>query len=143
MEDEIEAIRERHEAEIREPNKWTFNRAETAHADRATLLRLLSEERARRVEWQPIETAPKDGTQILACAQLSEHLTAAIISSQGHLPDLSIVRWDNREQDFIAMADGYMSIQSQGDMWTTYHEPYVTHWMPLPTPPAALKETGQ
>lgn len=47
---EIEAIRERHEAEIREPNKWTFNRAEAAHADRATLLRLLSEERARRVE---------------------------------------------------------------------------------------------
>ena len=41
MEDEIEAIRERHEAEIREPNKWTFNRAETAHADRATLLRAL------------------------------------------------------------------------------------------------------
>ena len=41
MENEIEAIRERHEAEIREPNKWTFNRAETAHADRATLLRAL------------------------------------------------------------------------------------------------------
>jgi hypothetical protein len=50
MENEIEAIRERHEAEIREPNKWTFNRAETAHADRATLLRALdamAEENAR------------------------------------------------------------------------------------------------
>ena len=89
-----------------------------------------------KVEWQPIETAPRDGTQILACAQLSEHLAA-----QGHVPDLSIVRWDDREKDFIAMADGYMSIKSQGDTWTTYHEPYVTHWMPLPTPPAALKET--
>ena len=52
MENEIEAIRERHEAEIREPNKWTFNRAEAAHADRATLLHLLSEERARRVEME-------------------------------------------------------------------------------------------
>ena len=93
--------------------------------------------------WQPIETAPRDGTQILACAQLSEHLTAAIISSQGHLPDLSIVKWDDREKDFIAMADGYMSIKSQGDNWTTYHEPYVTHWMPLPIPPATLKDTGQ
>ena len=46
----IEEIRARHEAEIREPNKWTFNRAETAHADRATLLRALdamAEENAR------------------------------------------------------------------------------------------------
>jgi hypothetical protein len=53
MENEIEAIRERHEAEIREPNKWTFNRAETAHADRATLLRALDamvEENARMKE---------------------------------------------------------------------------------------------
>jgi len=53
MENEIEAIRERHEAEIREPNKWTFNRAETAHADRATLLRALdamAEENARMKE---------------------------------------------------------------------------------------------
>ena len=98
---------------------------------------------AKEREWRPIETAPRDGTQILACAQLSEHLTAAIISSQGHLPDLSIVKWDDREKDFIAMADGYMSIKSQGDNWTTYHEPYVTHWMPLPIPPATLKDTGQ
>ena len=36
--EELEAIRTRHEAEIREPNKWTFDRAEAAHADRAFLL---------------------------------------------------------------------------------------------------------
>jgi hypothetical protein len=81
-------------------------------------------------EWRDIETAPKDGTQILACAQLSENLTA-----QGHVPDISIVKWDR--DDWVAMADGYHAIKSQGDCWTTYHEPYVTHWMPLPEPPEA------
>lgn len=80
--------------------------------------------------WQPIETAPRDGTQILACAQLSDGLIV-----QGYTPDQSIVKWCDREKDFIAMADGYFSIKSQGDMWTTYHEPYVTHWRPLPPPP--------
>lgn len=149
MTDELEIIRTRHEEA--EKIYAPIGKRAASHADRATLLRHVDRlsaelvaERERRVDgWQPIETAPKDGTQILACAQISEHLTAAIISSQGHLPDLSIVKWDNREKDFIAMADGYMSIKSQGDTWTTYHEPYVTHWMPLPIPPATLKDTGQ
>lgn len=152
MTDTIEEIRARHEDTS---GGWMhgycdIQDGEQAHADRATLLRRdaqhldeiarlsaeLSEERARRVEWQPIETAPKDGTQILACQQFSEHLTA-----QGYVPDFSIVKWDDREKDFVAMADGYMSIKSQGDTWTIYHEPYVTHWQPLPTPPATHKDT--
>ena len=140
MSETIAEIRARHEAVKKNRPKWNvfhggFEAAQ-AHEDRATLLRLLSEERARRVEWQPIETAPKDGTQILACQQFSEHLTA-----QGYVPDFSIVKWDDREKDFVAMADGYMSIKSQGDTWTIYHEPYVTHWQPLPTPPATHKDT--
>ena len=51
---EIEAIRERHEAQ---DEMWKLRQAmsprtsvDAAHADRATLLRLLSEERARRVK---------------------------------------------------------------------------------------------
>ena len=125
------------------PNAW-----KEAHTDRATLLRLLdaAREELRKEQvshlktrvmltrirqkgdgWQDISTAPKDGTQILACALLSESLTA-----QGHVPDISIVKWDR--DDWVAMADGYHAIKSQGDLWTTYHEPYVTHWQPLPTP---------
>jgi len=80
MENEIEAIRERHEAEIREPNKWTFNRAETAHADRATLLRALdamAEENARMKEaLQAIvdnaEIGEREADTVFARAALSE-----------------------------------------------------------------------
>lgn len=69
--------------------------------------------------WQPIETAPKDGTPILAVGK-------------GY-PEISIVAWHRGK--WVGMCDGQRSIESQGDTWTEYHEPYVTHWMPLPPPP--------
>ena len=120
MEDEIEAIRERHEAEIREPNKWTFNRAETAHADRATLLRLLDAERARRVEWQPIETAPKD----------------RLIDIWIKNSDTQGVRWAGCYYDQIT--DQWRTAPGGHLMWVPAKA--VTHWQPLPTPPATQHE---
>ena len=61
-------------------------------------------------EWQPIETAPKDGTEILT------------IRSNGYIRN---ARWyDNpfgRKDTVIDCADG--------KWWS------VTHWMPLPVPP--------
>ena len=85
MEDEIEAIRERHEAEIREPNKWTFNRAETAHADRATLLRALdamAEENAR------LREALKRAEEIAALIDHVEFYTA-----ESAMGDLQTIRF--------------------------------------------------
>lgn len=65
-------------------------------------------------EWQPIETAPKDGTYVLlfgehsrACRERNRQLTA---------------RWDGR--DWESADDGY----------GIYLKP--THWMPLPTAPS-------
>lgn len=69
-------------------------------------------------DWQPIETAPKDGTAFLA--------------TDGD--DHSIVKWDKR-RGWVAMGDGFLAIASQGDTWTSYIEPLPTHWMPLPKPP--------
>jgi len=62
--------------------------------------------------WQPIETAPKDGTEIIAWG---EHL--------GHL----VVGWDDTTQgpDFNwATADGL-----------NYHKDAFAYWMPLPEAP--------
>ncbi|MFT6474683.1 MAG: hypothetical protein ACJAUS_002408 [Qipengyuania sp.] len=72
-------------------------------------------------DWQPIETAPKDGTEILAC------------DGNDRSPDYSIVAWDKNL--WVAMADGARAIEAQGDLYTDYVQPWVTHWMPLPDPP--------
>ncbi len=69
-------------------------------------------------EWQPIETAPKDGTEILVCITYN-------------LPD--------DEWETVQWVDGWRS-----GKWFRYHDKiYIpfppTHWMPLPPPPAATK----
>lgn len=63
-------------------------------------------------EWQPIETAPKDGRQVLiACPEYI------------HIAFWNGASWDDGDfQDNL------------GTFWT--------HWMPLPNPPATEKETA-
>ena len=61
-------------------------------------------------EWQPIETAPKDGTEILT------------IRSNGHIA--KGVFYDNPFGRKDTVIDN-----SSGKWWS------VTHWMPLPSPP--------
>ena len=67
--------------------------------------------------WQPIETAPRDGTPILSCVEGD--------------PEPVIAWWDKWEY---------------GCYWKTLNEYYAmdrgripTHWMPLPQPPALDK----
>ncbi len=70
----------------------------------------LPEERVDVMEWQPIETAPKDGTGMLT------------IRSNGHIAKGTW--YDNpfgRKDTVIDTATG--------KWWS------VTHWMPLPAPP--------
>lgn len=66
-------------------------------------------ERLRKAtEWQPIETAPRDGTEIFACVGKYGFEATAFYSG----------RWNLSNDD-----DGYA--------W-----PYnPTHWMPIPQPP--------
>jgi hypothetical protein len=70
--------------------------------------------------WQPIETAPRDGAEILA-ADGAEHY---------------ICRWAD-------CADACSQIPKHGwatqynDHWMTYDEESPTHWMPLPPLPTA------
>lgn len=65
------------------------------------------------MEWQPIETAPKDGTWVL-------------LSSAG---------WTHGQWE-IAQWSAY------AECWQTYDTAILgaTHWMPLPAPPQAAQE---
>lgn len=74
------------------------------------------------MEWQDIETAPRDGTEILIC-----HAESGTMLVAG---------WDKRERDDWpwCTADG-----------PSYHRSFASHWMPLPEAPrlsAALNERG-
>lgn len=68
-------------------------------------------------EWQPMETAPKDGTTILICG-------FGNVDQKYFVAD---VRWNDYENDwclFDPAADTHN--------WPCYSP---SHWMPLPEPP--------
>ena len=65
------------------------------------------------MEWQPIETAPKDGTFVTAAAESKTFFRFPYPMKQ---------RW-NEEKGKWEANDGH-----------TY-DPQPTHWMPLPKPP--------
>ena len=66
-------------------------------------------------EWQPIDTAPKDGTAILIWPAKSSFTGDDTISY--------VVRWNDWKQGWI---------EASGEEYDTF---YPTHWMPLPAPP--------
>ena len=83
-------------------------------------LDLLREENERlrkdagRIEWQPIETAPKDGTDILVMTGETMH----------------VVRWINIHGDF-----DYWAVDDNKHGPFTLRGKAPTHWLPLPEPP--------
>lgn len=70
-------------------------------------------------DWQPIETAPKDGTDIVV---VDADTAFAQVASYEPAPDPAWV-W--------VVTDG-----------VTYHESTFTHWMPLPEPPTYREQMG-
>lgn len=64
-------------------------------------------------EWQPIETAPKDGTKVLG--------------------------WDGGTMTTVEWYElgGYWSLLAVG-AWAEDSEWVPTHWMPLPEPPTGV-----
>lgn len=70
----------------------------------------------REMEWQPIETAPRDGTPVLILTNYGKMATAYSRERKVSDKDGSEYGWI----DYMRPQHGYGS---------------VTHWMPLPTPP--------
>jgi hypothetical protein len=71
-----------------------------------------------RTDWQLIETAPKDGVEILVARFWP-----------GKKPIYAVDQWSQKEE---AGYEGF------GKFNMTYWPP--THWMPLPSPPALTQE---
>ena len=70
--------------------------------------------------WQPIETAPKDGTPVLIWMKYGSQAVTA--------------EW--RGGRWRAVWDGWSVIESESDFGTECREVEVpTHWMQLPAPP--------
>jgi hypothetical protein len=77
--------------------------------------------------WQPIETAPRDGTRILAYQIFSE--TKPVLVVHRHDPG-------GAERNPRHNYDTWVS-----DWNTPVGE--ITHWMPLPEPPTAMSDVEE
>lgn len=77
--------------------------------------------------WQPIETAPKDRSILLwPCGYASTHLEIAF--------------WDTHEEysewrrEVVSLYEGW--VRDDEDQMPIHAPVPITHWMPLPDPPA-------
>lgn len=78
--------------------------------------------KAMSMEWQPIETAPKDGTRIL-------------VWDNGCWP----ARWlEEAEHGHGELGPGWQIFECELDVWYALCADNPTHWMPLPEPPKSL-----
>lgn len=108
--DKVEAITLIHQLEC-EVNYWRIE----AQTDHDRWLRALEE--LEKYRWQPIETAPKDGTTVL----LSFHYLNGVHSGKSFV---SMLEWDKA-------IDGwglFKNLELDGTL-------KISHWMPLPKPP--------
>jgi hypothetical protein len=80
-------------------------------------------------EWQPIETAPKDGTWILG---VNNRGNCAVIIWKDDAMDHAYRRGSGWIHPFT---EGYLS-----DFWNGACGSVATHWMALPPPPGAYRE---
>lgn len=98
-------------ANLRSPTAYVFSNETVSNIAKDSLL--IIKELQEQGNWQPIETAPKDGTAILVC--------------EGE--NIGVVLW--RQQAFT---NGEMEWCAQDCCdGVTIYKP--THWMPLPKPP--------
>lgn len=75
------------------------------------------------MSWQPIGTAPRDGTHVLVCSV-----------GKYESGEMSVARWDGVH--WQGLVDGFEAVRYMSDFGTEYLEHECpTHWMPLPAPP--------
>lgn len=80
------------------------------------------------MDWQPIETAPKDGTPVLLYGEWAGEIWG-VFDEPSMEVGLYAGSGDYARQGFLWAATG-------GDAYATWCKP--SHWMPLPAPPKPL-----
>jgi hypothetical protein len=92
------------------------------------------------MNWQPIETAPKDGTEILAWREDCGVLLVRWIAPINFLTEREIekavsegYREDGSEDEWVEQQDWFYADFVAGGRLEGFEVP--THWMPLPPPP--------
>lgn len=73
--------------------------------------------------WQPIETAPKDGTKIL------------VFTIRG---DIELSGWYELKHDVFDEVEGGLYRKRQETYAKGWNGNHPTHWMPLPEPPPTV-----
>ena len=79
--------------------------------------------------WQPMATAPKDGTRILVTIRPTEQGPA----------EVDVVRWNKPGRDDDSC---WMSTDSSHDCPIAYENWELSFWMPLPSGMPAVKTPG-
>ena len=91
------------------------------------------------MDWQPIETAPKDGTKILTYGQGHGNNVAGHDANERAFPMFGIAywHWHDDERD-VEVSPGLFRKEPcrSFEGWRTEWSYRPTHWMPLPEPPA-------
>lgn len=84
--------------------------------------------------WQPIETAPKDGTMVVLWRDIPMKMGELFASWSSY-----VGYWEQDGED----GDSYWVMVDIGSIGDAMNEPcnIPTHWMPLPTPPSS--DTGK
>lgn len=78
------------------------------------------------VGWQPMASAPRDGTRILVAVNASEQGPA----------EVDVVRWAKPERN---AEECWVATDSDADSPVVYAPGELSSWMPLPTPLPRLR----
>ena len=84
------------------------------------------------MNWQPIESAPRDGTTFVAARFVDD----------GHDPDYEVgcyrpLTWDRYEPADGGLFQKFTDTVHEWGGFNNFHR--MTHWMPLPPPPQEPK----
>jgi len=77
-------------------------------------------------DWQPMETAPRDGTRILVALKASEQGPA----------EVDVARWAKPTR---SSEHSWIASDSTPDSPVAYSDGDLAYWMPLPAPSQKLK----